>query len=219
MSRMATLLNHPTLYAGFHSLVSGVKTVHLRQQLATLNNHAHIRVLDMGCGPGTNAALFLDRERYTYLGIDIDPACIQRASQKWPLTFQCSDIASWTDPHDRYDVILLNSVIHHLPPAAAAQVFERVYSLLATDGVCFVLDMVRPEKRDLRGLVQRGLIRLDRGSHCRSKETLRHELSAALSVRHSETFNVSCLGIVLWELVLFTCSRSPVAQGGACTTA
>src|ERR1700752_5173908 len=64
-------------------------------------------VLDVGCGPGTNAPRFAPPN---YLRIDINPRYIQLARNRYQRDFLVADVtASQSIPVGSYDFILLNS--------------------------------------------------------------------------------------------------------------
>ena len=56
------------------------------------NDRSRIRrVLDVGCGPGTNARHFLDHD---YLGIDLNPAYIRDAERRFGPRFRVADVTT-----------------------------------------------------------------------------------------------------------------------------
>src|SRR5260370_6319198 len=69
------------------------------------------RVLDVGCGPGTNAHHFADA---SYTGIDLNPAYIEYARQHHQGNFVTADATTYrVDPVQHFDFILVNSFLHH----------------------------------------------------------------------------------------------------------
>ena len=61
------------------------------------------RVLDVGCGPGTNAPFFLKNR---YLGLDINPRYIRNATNRYGSQFadkgefKVQDVCHYEPPHD-----------------------------------------------------------------------------------------------------------------------
>jgi SAM-dependent methyltransferase len=202
-----SLLEHPSIYKYFHALFSGIKTEYLNKHLSAINYERPTRVLDLGCGPGTNADLFLDTERYSYLGIDLNPNYIREASKKFPLEFRCADITLLTDPHISYHIVLLNSVIHHLSVDETRKLLKAASDYIASNGEFLILDMVYPPKPSLGNIAQKILIRLDRGSYCRTVKQLRSELTEHFYIKKMYSFNVKIFGILLWDLCLLVCSK------------
>src|SRR6516162_8083351 len=87
-----------------------------RQKLKRLLEHSDVKnarsVLDVGCGPGTNTALF---PHCRYLGIDINSRYIQIARQRHKRDFLVADIMRVDGVFSAsFDFILLNSFLHHL---------------------------------------------------------------------------------------------------------
>ena len=170
------------------------------QHLSTRLSSRPLRVLDLGCGPGTNAALFLDQTRFEYTGIDSNPAYIRQAAQRYPLHFKCADATRLGSTDEKFDVVLINSVLHHISPEETARMLRAARGLLDADGECLVLDMVKSPGSTL---IQRALIRMDRGKYCRTVEELRAEIGKDFTIEASKAFNIHVLGIMLWELRLF----------------
>src|SRR5690348_4409495 len=74
--------------------------------------HKVRRVLDVGCGPGTNAAQFAGMD---YLGIDQNERYISQARRRFGERFAVGDVTRLDVPTDqRYDFILVNSLLHHI---------------------------------------------------------------------------------------------------------
>ena len=60
----ATVFDRPSLYQTFHRIVSRAKFRSLEQSLGSRPVSRPLRIIDFGCGPGTNAFLFTDKKRY-----------------------------------------------------------------------------------------------------------------------------------------------------------
>src|SRR5688572_20768895 len=106
------------------------------QKLAPLLAHNDVsavrRVLDVGCGPGTNARRF--GSSY-YLGLDINPKYIEFARARYRRDFRVADITTYDAPAgERFDLILVNSFLHHLDDEATIRVLKQAGSLLSDDG-------------------------------------------------------------------------------------
>ncbi|WP_105970345.1 class I SAM-dependent methyltransferase [Streptomyces geranii] len=104
--------------------------------------------LDVGCGSGDLARLLAGRSTSAVLGIDSDPAIIDRARQ---LTAPAAQAASVTFvavdamtgvPDGPYDVVTCVAAVHHLPYADALALFRR---LLAPGGTLVVVGLARAE--------------------------------------------------------------------------
>jgi SAM-dependent methyltransferase len=73
------------------------------------------RLLDLGCGPGLLLNYLAATERANavdYLGIDISPAMIALARERWPKeAFQARDILTDPLPAQSVDVVIMNGVL------------------------------------------------------------------------------------------------------------
>ena len=162
-----------------------------------LNDFQTIRsVLDVGCGPGTNAPYF----RHTaYVGIDINPRYIESARRHHAGHFQVGDVTEFEIDQSEFDFILANSLFHHLDDSATLRVLRRLSELLSADGHIHILDLVRPE----RGAIARSLARWDRGDYTRPLERWRAIFEEHFATRMFEPYPVGGLGITMWNMVYF----------------
>jgi SAM-dependent methyltransferase len=152
------------------------------------------RVLDVGCGPGTNASRFADAE---YVGVDINEKYLAVGRSRHAGQFLQADLATADLTHlGQFDVILVNSFLHHLPDRAVDDVLGRIAKLLRPDGRVHILELVLPERPSLATL----MARLDRGRHARTIEAWRARFE-----RHFEPVVMEpyMLGGWLWAMVYF----------------
>lgn len=189
---MSSLLDHPRVYRLLQAPFVGRK---LRPFLATGAAERARRVLDVACGPGTNAPCF---DPATYTGIDLDPRRVAHARRRFGGRFHVADARTFT-PEERFDCILVNSFLHHLDDDDAAAVLRRLAGLLTDDGRVHVLDLVLPERPGLA----RWLARRDRGDHPRPLEAWRALLEDALDPLAFEPYAVRGMGVALWHMVYF----------------
>lgn len=169
------------------------------RKLEPLLRHVDIskvrRVLDVGCGPGTNAAYFMHCH---YHGVDINPRYVQSAERRFGPHFQVADVTTMPLAAESvFDCILINSLLHHLPDAQVELLLERIARLLAPDGAVHILDLVLPEHRSLA----RFLTRSDRGDYPRSLVSLQVLFSRHFSVKVFEPYTLSMAGITLWHMI------------------
>jgi len=153
------------------------------------------RVLDIGCGPGTNARYFQGAD---YVGVDFNPEYIRNAQARYPgMKFVAADATRY-EPAERFDFILLNSLLHHLDDVQVAAVLSTARSKLAPNGHVHIIELLT-SRRALPG----ALARMDRGKHARPlgrwKELFTHHFVEELN----EPFTVGLAGISMWELVYF----------------
>ena len=152
------ILEHPGIYAAWQRPFIARKFAPVQR---CLKNHTIRRVLDVGCGPGTNAARFAGSD---YVGVDINSRYLEIARGKYRGAFiqadlETADISSF----GRFDVILVNSFLHHLPDAAVSRVLAQLEDLLEPGGRIHILELVLP----MRLSFPRIMARLDRGRYAR----------------------------------------------------
>lgn len=185
------ILEHPTVYAAWQAPFVSRKFAPVERHL----RHRDIRrVLDVGCGPGTNARLFANAD---YIGVDINERYVALARAKHPGRFiqadlQTADLSSLGS----FDTILVNSFLHHLPDEAVKRILSQLQNLLDPDGVVHVLELVLPERRSLA----RMMARWDRGRYARGLAAW-----GDLFEPHFETLSVEPYkyGGGLWAMVYF----------------
>jgi SAM-dependent methyltransferase len=171
------------------------------RKLAPLMAHNDVsrarRVLDVGCGPGTNTHHFAGAD---YLGIDFNPAYIESARRRHGRKFVVADVTSYQVPNDeRFDLILANSLFHHIDSASTSRILSHLATLLSDDGHIHVFDLVLP----LRPSVSRFLARADRGEHPRPLEEWRELFTAAFEPVVFEPYRLGTAGVTLWNMVYF----------------
>jgi trans-aconitate methyltransferase len=155
------------------------------------------RVLDVGCGPGTNTHHFPDAD---YLGIDFNPAYIESARRRHGREFLVADVTTYKVPTDqRFDLILANSLLHHIDDAGTKRILAHLATLLTDDGFVHILDLVLPERPSL----SRFLARADRGDYPRPLEQWRALFTAAFEPVVFEPYPLAAAGVTLWNMVYF----------------
>jgi len=192
MSVLNHLLEHTFVYSWWQAPFASAK-------LAPLLAHNSLararRVLDVGCGPGTNTHLFTHAD---YLGIDINPSYIQHARKKHDRPFVVADICQYDQtPSSGYDFILVNSFLHHIDTPAASVILHRLQSWLSPDGHMHLLELVLPENRSL----PRFMARRDRGRFPRPFEAWRTLFAEHLDLAVCEPYNLGTLGVTLWNML------------------
>jgi SAM-dependent methyltransferase len=196
LGRRATdrLLEVPAVYRLWQAPFANAK---LRPFLEHLDLKRVRRVLDVGCGPGTNAAVFREKE---YVGIDVNPEYIATASRRHQGRFVVGDVADeQVLPNERFDCVFANSLMHHLPDEVVRSLLRRMARLTTPDGGVHVLDLVLPERVSAARL----LARLDRGRFARPLGEWRALFTEHLEERHLELYPLGLPGVPLWWMVYF----------------
>ncbi|MEO8275540.1 MAG: class I SAM-dependent methyltransferase [Thermoanaerobaculia bacterium] len=155
------------------------------------------RVLDLGCGPGTNSLVF---EHCDYVGVDINPRYIEQARQRFHGEFIVADLRDLTlESSGRFDFILLNSLLHHIDDAGVRTILSKARELLTDDGAIHILDLVLPDKAS----VARSIARADRGDYPRPAAEWRRIFSEEFMEVLFEPYSLRSAGVTLWQMVYF----------------
>ena len=161
------------------------------------------RVLDVGCGPGTNTAHFLHTD---YLGLDINPEYVAYAKARYGKEFVVADATTYTAPEGRlFDAILMNSFLHHVDDAGTARILSHLATLLTPEGRIHILDLVLPDNPG----IARFLALHDRGHHARPLGRWRELFGAHFAEERFEPYPLKLFGLppVLWNMVYFKGAR------------
>ena len=83
-----------------------------------------LRVLEIGCGLGTDGAQFA-KAGANYTGVDLTEAAIELARKRFELfglngAFQVADAERLDFPHESFDLVYSHGVLHHTPDINAA---------------------------------------------------------------------------------------------------
>lgn len=184
-------LDHPLVYRLWQGPFAAQKLVPLQRRLGP---GPYGRVLDVACGPGTNTATFGGAG---YLGIDLNPRYIARARRAFGAMFEVADATTFRGAAGtRYDLILINSFLHHLDDTGVRAVLDHLRTLLAPGGTVQILELVRPP----RGTLPRLAAALDRGRYARTLAAWSALIGGSLRVTHSEPFALGAPGLDLWAM-------------------
>ncbi len=155
------------------------------------------KVLDIGCGPGTNSAYFQDKE---YLGLDLNPQYIAFARKRFKRNFLVADAVTFSpDPGEKFDFVLMNSLLHHIDDEGVHKLLSNVRELLGEDGEVHILDLELPETPG----IALHLARADRGNYARKRETWRNVFTNYYQMLNFEPYSVGLFGVPLWNMVYF----------------
>ncbi len=158
------------------------------------------RVLDVGCGPGTNAAHF---DAADYVGIDLNPRYVDDAERRYGRDFRVADATEFSVPEgERFDFILINSFLHHIPDPPVRELLANLRRALAPGGHIHIMELVLPPRPN----VGRLLARLDRGDHARPLQAWRELLGEHFDAVVFEPYRLGAgwtEATTLWHMVYF----------------
>ena len=165
--------------------------------LANTNMQNVQRVLDVACGPGTNTRYFTNSE---YLGIDLNPRYIEHARARHRREFLVADACKYrVPPSERFDFILVNSFLHHLPNAEVVDILSHLRTLLTPDGHIHILELVMPANAS----PARWLARHDRGKFARPLHEWERICSGIFEPVLAHPYSLTALGVKLWHMFYF----------------
>jgi len=194
MSLAETALDHSLVYRLWQAPFAEQKFVPV---LANNDLRRVRRVLDVGCGPGTNTQHFAQVD---YLGIDFNQRYIESARRRHKRDFVVADVRDYrATPGEQFDFVLANSFLHHLNTEDVLGILSHLRSLLTEDGHVHALELVMPEERSIARL----LAQWDRGDFARPAEEWRTIFSTHFEPVVLEFYPLTLMGTVLWNMVYF----------------
>ncbi len=194
LRRITSVLGHPTAYRIWQSPFVQAKL----DPILRNNDLSQVRrVLDVGCGPGTNAGIF---QHVDYLGLDLNPLYIAQAKKRFGDRFAVADVCTYEAPSDqKYDFILMNSLLHHIDTEHVHRILEQLKKQLTPDGHIHILDLVLPATTS----VARTLARADRGDFPRPLEQWQEIFTKHFKSVRFEPYPLTMVGLTLWNMVYF----------------
>ncbi|MDQ2856730.1 MAG: class I SAM-dependent methyltransferase, partial [Acidobacteriota bacterium] len=100
-----------------------------------------LRVLEIGCGLGTDGAQFA-KAGADYTGVDLTEAAVELARKRFELfnlpgTFRTADAENLDFADESFDVVYSHGVLHHTPDTA--QAVREVHRVLRTNGRAVIM--------------------------------------------------------------------------------
>src|SRR5262249_20214479 len=102
------------------------------QLIAEVKRAGHGRVLDLGCGPGHDAAR-IKRHGLDVVGVDLSEAMVRRARKKG-IQAEALDFHSLAFEPASFDAVWAARSLQHMPKAELPSVLERVRLVLRPGG-------------------------------------------------------------------------------------
>jgi len=155
------------------------------------------RVLDVGCGPGTNTRYFAASD---YLGVDMNEKYVAYARERFGRKFVAADVTSTAiGDGGKFDFVLCNSFFHHVDTPGVQRILDHLATLVSDDGHVHVLDLVLPDRPSIAKL----LARLDRGDWPRPLPEWKELFTRAFEPVLFEPYPLTGFGVTLWNMVYF----------------
>lgn len=188
------LLEVPAVYSGWAAMFDPVKIKGLQVLLPDLQGK---KVLDVGCGPANNTRLF---DGCDYLGIDNNPEYIQQCRKAFPQhQFQVQDINQLRLSAGGFDLILINSILHHLPDPLIKRLFFQLKDLIKEGGCVILSEPLKPPPREWLKCV---LMNLDRGKYFRLYDEYCALFQPYFTVEKDFQYPLKLLGKTGWYMVV-----------------
>lgn len=188
--RIADLMNNTLAYRAWQAPFAESK---LRPLLSRIDLARVRRVLDVGCGPGTNTRHFANVD---YTGLDINEGYIADARRRHGRDFRVADVTRLAPGTIApADLVLVNSLLHHLDDDETHRVLSSLGPLVAHDGVVHILDLVLPEGFS----IPRAMAKLDRGRFARNTDEWRRIFRLHFVEELFEPYSLAGL----WSMVYF----------------
>ncbi len=122
---------------------------------------------------------------------------VEFAKRKHGKPFFVCDVTKDELPSGPFDVVLINSLMHHLSDAEVGTLLDKVLAVLAPQGVLQIIDLILPSAPCLA----RFLAKSDRGDFPRPLEQWRELFSRHFRVEALEEFPVGFFNYPMWILV------------------
>jgi len=153
-----------------------------------------MRILDIGCGPGTMLK-YLPKE-IEYVGYDLSPSYINDAKARFGSRgrFYCSDVnhpPKNLDKEKKFDIVMAIGVLHHLPDTGVNQLFTGAFSHLKQGGT--FITAADPVFHKGQSKLSRWIISKDRGNFIRNDDEY-----YSLLTKKFNTVNKLVLTDALW---------------------
>jgi SAM-dependent methyltransferase len=141
------------------------------------------RVLDVGCGTGEFCRLF---DPAGYLGVDRSEGYVRYARRLNPeRRFECADVTTWPGCGERFDLVLVNGVLHHADEASALAILRAALSWGRPGATLLVIE---DSELPGPGLLTRLVHGLDAGHFIRTPEAWRALVGTVVPVEEVETY-------------------------------
>ncbi len=186
------LLNIPFFYKSWSGLVNNKKMDVINE---ILSEFEFSHVLDLGCGPATNTHCF--SQNY-YVGVDKNKKYINKAKILYPeLNFYNNDITKIEFNETSFNLIILNSILHHLADKEVTELFQKLINYLSDNGSIIITEPLYPSHNNK---IQKFTMQLDRGNYFRTVSEYNKLYSPFLTVVKEIRYPLTIFGITGWSM-------------------
>lgn len=193
MSFYDFILENPLVYSFWSRPFVGPKLDAISKVLPEIKGK---NFLDVACGPATNTFFFKDCK---YTGVDINPKYITVAKRKFHNEQFLVQDACALNLTDRYDVILINSLLHHLNDPAAKNLFVGLKAILNSGGKVIILEPLIPNPTEKMKLL---MMQYDRGKFFRAYHDYVRLFDKHFNVEQEHVFDLKLFGLSSWTTLV-----------------
>lgn len=165
MLKLRSLLQYQPIFSLFQKLIAADRIKLILVQNTKLK--PGFKVLDVGCGFG-NLLEFLPKN-INYVGIDLSQNYINYAKKRYNSRgrFICGDVTKLNLSREKFDVIFIGSLFHHLPGKDVEKLLKSLLHLMKKETVIVSADNVYLKNQSF---ISRFITSSDRGKYVRNKE-------------------------------------------------
>ena len=140
--------------------------------VAEFNDHSGEKVLEVGCGLGTDGRQFV-QGGVDYVGCELSFHSLELARGGFELfdlpgTFICSDAENLPFPDASFDLVYSHGVLHHTPDTARA--IREIHRVLCSGGKAIIMLYARESFSYIVGAQTFGRLRLEWARVCMGRE-------------------------------------------------
>jgi ubiquinone/menaquinone biosynthesis C-methylase UbiE len=156
--------------------------------IALLHGHGGL-VLDLGTGTAKIPMLMLERRGdLEILAVDLAKEMLRVAARRVAdagfadrCKLACMDVKALRVPAAKYDLVVCNSTVHHIPEPLA--IFQEIARVVKPTGAILIRDLIRPPSMDEAWAIVK---RIAAGEHMRQQQLFFDSLCAAHTLEEVE---------------------------------
>ena len=184
-----TQANFPRLWHLFQVTVGATRD---KRETILAQYRGEQRILEVGCATGNLARAFAGMAQLEYTGVDIDEDALAVARERFAalknFRFTRRSLPELAAAGEKFDLIILSNVLHHLDDAATRDMLSQTRAVAAGGASIVILE---PElMHGLRNPLRRFLYALEQGKFRRGREPLLAlVVQAGLGISSSESLD------------------------------